>query len=239
MADWASLNGSRVISANIAIPYYGAWVADVVLGVSTAIPAGQVTLVFADVSLIGTVYRQFSFSGARSARIVGGFGGWSKTVPVRAYQSAGGVNLSTVFGDLAIDSGEVFGAASLNAIAGQQVGAAFTRESAPALRILKQIGGPIWWIDAAGSTQLLDRAALAYSGSTTDAAHLGAIASQFNVIEWSGAKGKFTIAAEQLSDWMPGRTFSNAVVTNTQTVSHVTHVFDGDGKARTNVLAIP
>ncbi len=238
MADWSSLNGQRVVSANISIPYYGAWVADVVLSVSTAIPTGLVTLVFADVTLIGTVYRQFSFTGARSARIVGGYAGWQKTVGPRAYQSAGGVNVSTVLGDLAIDCGEQFGAVSTNAIRGQTIAAAFVRESAPALRTLKQIGGPIWWIDSTGATQIVDRAGLPYSGSTTDSAHLGAIASQFNALEYSGGKGKFSIAAEQLSDWMPGRTFTSSTVTVSQTISHVTHVFDGEGKARTSVLSV-
>lgn len=243
MGDYASLNGQRVVSANIVIPYWGSWVADVVLAVSTALPTGPVTLTLADASLVGTIYRQFSFSGARSARIVGGFGGWQKTVASRPYQNASGVPLMTVLGDLASDCGEVIDPVSVAAAAGQTVGAFFVRESAPAIRTLRQIlpvanGQSVWWIDSTGNTQVIDRAGVDFMGVTSGLnAKLGPILSQFNALDYSGGKGLFKIATESVSDWMPGRTFSSATVTVSQTISMVTHILEGDGKLRTQVLS--
>jgi hypothetical protein len=238
MADWASLNGQRVVAGKLSIPWYGTWVADIELSVTTAIPAGTVALVVGDLMLLGTVYRQLNFSGARTARIVGGYAGWDNTIPARAYQAPGGVLKSTVLGDAAADAGEKIGAASLTSILGSMVGTAFVRQSAPAMRTLKQLT-PVWWVDNTGATQILDRPALAASGLVSDTAHLGAIASQFNVISYSGGRGQFGVATETLSDWMPGRTFSSPVVTTVQTVSHVAHSFDSKGTHRMQILATP
>lgn len=238
MSDWASLNGQRIVSAEITIPWYGAWVADVVLPVPTAIPSGILPLVFADVTLMGTVYRQSSFAGSRSARLVGGFGGWLKTISARAYQNPIGVPLSMVFGDAAGECGEVIATASQIAIAGQTVGAFFTRQSAPGVRVLNQLTN-VWWIDSTGKTQVIDRTTVSYTGTLNDSAHLGAIGSAFSTIEWSGGKGRFTVASEVLSDWMPGRTFTDPNVTTPQTISLVVHTLKDDGHARTEVLATP
>ena len=239
MSDWATLGGQRIVSGSITIPYYGAWVAEIVLSVSTTIPTTSVPLVFGDLTLTGSVFRQFSFTGSRSATVVGGYGGWQKTVASRAYQNSGGILTATILGDLCADCGESLGAASSSSIAGQTFGSLYMREAGPAVRTLKQIGGPIWWIDNTGATQVVDRATLAASGQTSDTTHLGAITSQFNTISWSGAKGRFEIASETPSHWMPGRTFSDANVTATQTVAMVVHSIEGSGSARTVVLATP
>lgn len=239
MSDWSSLAGFRTISGKLSIAYYGAWVADVVLAVSSPIPSGLIPLVIGDLMLQGTVFRQFSFSGSRSARVVGGFGGWQQTIGPAAYQSSAGVPTLMILNDAAIAAGETLGAATVTSLTGQTFRNAFVRESAPAVRTLENVGGPIWWIDNSGNTQLIDRAVLPASGSTADTGHLGPITSQFNVIEWSGMKGRFQIATETYSDWMPGRTFTSPTVSQVQTASWVGHTWESNGTARTTVLSTP
>lgn len=217
---FAALNGRRIISGSVTFPYYGAWVADVTLSVSDTIPTLS-TLTLEDLTLSCAVYRQFSFAGSRSARLVGGFGGWRKQIPAQAYQNSGGIKASLLLGDAASLVGE-----KVNVVSDQTVGSIFVREAAPAQRLLRQVAGSIWWIDAKGTTQVGPR-----SGS--------AIISSFTVITWSGAKGKFEIATEKLSDWMPGQTFTSPTVTATQTIGSTTIAIDNDGQLRLTVLATP
>lgn len=217
---FAALNGRRIISGAITFPYYGAWVADVVLSVADTIPTLS-TLTLEDLTLAGAVYRQFSFAGSRSARLVGGFGGWRKQVPAQAYQNAAGLKASLLLGDAAALVGE-----RVNVVSDQTVGTLFVREAAPAQRLLRQIAGSIWWIDASGTTQVGPR-----TGSP--------IMSSFTAIQWSGAKGRFEIATEKLSDWMPGQTFSSPTVTATQTIGATSIAIDNDGTLRLTVLSTP
>lgn len=217
---FAALNGRRVISGAITFPYYGAWVADVVLSVSDTIPTLS-TLTLEDLTLSCAVYRQFSFAGSRSARLVGGFGGWRKTIPAQAYQSAGGIKASLLLGDAAALVGE-----KVNVVTDQTVGSLFVREAAPAQRLLRQLAGSLWWVDSKGTTQVGPRTSTA-------------ILSSFTAVEWSGAKGRFNIATEKLSDWMPGQTFTSPTVTATQTIGSTTIAIDNDGTLRLTVLATP
>lgn len=221
MSAFASFNGERVISGVITIPMYGTWVADIVLALSDAM-APQGALVVANLSLQGTVYRAADFSGSRSARIVGGYGGWKNPVTARAYQNAGGVPLAMVLGDAASEVGE-----KINVVGGGTVGTDFVREAAPAERVLRQLAGPLWFVDPSGVTQV------GAQRSTN------AITSNFEITERSGAKGRFSIATEDLASWMPGRTLMSPTVTTTQALSMVTIVLGNNGTVRVEALVAP
>jgi len=215
-----TVNGAVVMSASITLPYYGAWVADVVLAASTTI-ANPVSIVVGDLTLTGTVRRQASSTGSRSARIVGGYGGWRNTIPAKGYASPVGVSLSTVLIDAAADAGEKINIpASSNRVLGNNWG----REKDKAERVLHLLVGRSWWVDPSGVTQITARSS-------------SPIVTPFMVTSWSGAKGKFDIAAEALASWQPGRTFTAATVSGTQTISSVTITADNDGKLRLSVLS--
>lgn len=218
MAQFAELSGQRIVSGSIVFPYYGTWSADVVLADTTSIPT-SVTLTVGNLSLVGSVFRMASFSGSRSARIVGGAAGWRKTIPAQAYQNPAGIRVSLLLGDAAMACGE-------SVIVGQDstIGTYWVRESAPASRILRELAGDEWWIDASGITQVGTRTGLA-------------VATTFQVDAWSGAKGSFSIATEDYAAWMPANTFSNITVTEKQTIALSTITVDGDGKARVEILA--
>jgi hypothetical protein len=213
------LNGARVISGTITIPFYGAWVADVILSESTDIPTSA-TLTVGDLTLRGTVVRQASFSASRSARIVGGAGGWRKPLSSKGYSHAAGVKMSTLLADAAGECGE-----RIVVDVDRVVGPGWARESAKAERLLHILLDGKWWIDPDGVTQ-------------TKARISTQVAAPFTVISWSGGKGLFEIATESIASWQPGRTFSSATVSSVQTVSSVTIESDNEGKLRLHVLSV-
>lgn len=218
MTDFATLNGGRLIKARVTIPYYGLWAADVVLASSDTL-ATSVTLTIGNLSMVGAVVRMASFAGTRSARIVGGAGGWRTTLPSKQYVSSNAIRLSQVLGDAAAEAGE-----RLNLPIDATIGTMYVREQAPAQRVLRQLAGPVWYVDLAGVTQVQDRPA-------------ASVRSSFTVIGWSGALGRFTVATEDYASWLPGASFSSPTVSTPQTVSLVTHTLDNDGTARMEVLA--
>jgi hypothetical protein len=218
MTAFASLNGNRLTTVALCMPLYGTWSADVVLAESTMITTA-VTLAIGDLSLVGSVYRQANFAGSRSARLIGGAGGWRKGLSRKPYANPAGLRRSMVIGDAAREVGE---AVTLDADG--TIGTFFVREAAPASRVLRQLAGALWWVDPAGMTHIGPRPT-------------GAISSDFTVIHWSGKTGSFEIATDNYADWMPGKTFTAPTVSGTQTVSLVNLNQDNEGKLRLEVLA--
>lgn len=101
----ATLNGLDVISARLLIPWRGAWVADLDLNpeIAAAMPtSGPATLVLGTppdrvTTLLGTIDPRFSgiFVATGKVRIVGGAGGWDKTIPSQHFASPAGALTST------------------------------------------------------------------------------------------------------------------------------------------------
>jgi hypothetical protein len=215
--DWGSVAGSRIVSGSVGIPYYGAFVADVELVTTTALPS-IVSVTLGNLTLAGAVYRQSQFAGKTLARLVGGAGGWSQTVQARFWRNTQGLMASTVLRDTAIDAGE-----KVNLAADFSVGVFWTRRADKASRVLARLAGPEWWIDSSGTTQIGARS------STV-------ITSAFQLEEFDGARGLATVATEDLASWMPGNTFSNDVLTTPTMIASVRHSLSGDGVARLQVM---
>ncbi len=212
-----AISGARVVSGTITIPYYGPWTADMVMAGAEPLPV-SVTLVAGDLSMVGTVIRQSSFSGSTTARIVGGAGGWRNEIPAKGYSHAAGVKLSTVLTDAARAVGE-----SIMLTSDRTIGISWSRERAKAERTLHLLTDGSWWIDVNGITR-------------TDPRDSASIVTPFTVISRSGSRGSFEIATEALSAWQPGRTFATSTVPTMQTISSVTFEAGNDGKLRLHVL---
>ena len=225
MAFYATLNGGRVVSAHVEIPYYGTWTADVTLAADTVLAAEDV-LTIGDLSLKGFVQRVFDFAGSRTCRLVGGYGGWQKTIPAKAYLLPSGVPVSMVLGDAAQECGEQWGTLDLSSYASGVLASSWVRERAAAQRVLRLLAGALWWVDGTGATRLAPRASTA-------------IGSAFQAIKYSGGRGRFEIATETIGDWMPGRTFSSPTVPTPQTVSLSSVDVTNDGTLRVVVLTTP
>ncbi len=219
MTLYASLSGARVTSATLTLPGWGLWSADVELATDAPIPSAC-ALTIANLTLVGHVHRTAAFAGNRSARVVGGAGGWRRTVGARDYGFPGvGVPLSMVLGDLAAEVGE-----RLAPFADGVTGEHFVRETAPASRVLRQLVGIEWWVDAVGVT------------------HIGArptvpVRSDYLVERRAGAMGRFTVATEDVAAWQPGAVFANALVTDVQTVASATVAMGEGGRLRIEVMA--
>lgn len=219
MSDYATLNDERVVTCDLSMPYYGMWAADV--GLDSAVSISQVvTLKIANLTLSGAVVRMAGFAGQRTARIVGGAGGWSKSIGPQSYYNPNGVRRSTVVRDAASAVGE-----RVNIPSDSVMASAFVRESCPAQRVLRQVFGDVWWVDPLGVTQCAAR---------TD---VRPITSDFLVVHWSGGQGSFDIATEDVSAWTPGRTFVSPTVLAPQTISLVNIKVDGEGTLRLGVLS--
>lgn len=216
MSDFLSFAGQHVMTLSFVMPRWGAWVGDIVLSSSADLPKVAASLVVGDLTLTGTVFREASFAASRSARIVGGFGGWRKTVPAQDYRGSS-VMASTVLRDAATAVSEriVLDVPDTNLTR-------FTREAAPAQRVLRQVAGSSWWIAPDGATHIGSRPASTVKGD-------------FVVITWSGKTGKFEIATETLAEWMPGATFQGPG-DGSQTISSVMIESTNAGKLRVGVL---
>ena len=94
------INGLPCVRARVQIPAWGAWWADVD-PVGAQVLSGGVTLVVGGVTLKGTVISGGASEGRSGYRIVGGAGGWGRTVPARGYADDAGVTLATVVRDVA------------------------------------------------------------------------------------------------------------------------------------------
>ena len=200
------------LSANI-------WVADLQFPETESIPATS-QLTVGDLVLLGTVYRQYDFAGTKSARVVGGYGGWHKSVTGRAYTHPGGVRLTTVLGDLASEVGE-----QLSVGTDRVIGDYFVREAGPAHRVLRQLVGREWYVDDSGVTRVQARPSAAVTGD-------------YLVQDFDGARGQLVISTESYTEWRPGNTFSNALVTTPQTISTVRIESDNTGLLRHTILAL-
>ena len=213
-----SVNGTRVVTASFTFPFYGAWSADVVFDRVVEIE-NPATVVIGDLTLKGAVVRQASFGGQKSARIVGGAGGWRNTIPPKGYAHAAGVKMSTVLDDAARLVGETISIAT-----DQTLGAHWVRDAAKAEKLLRVLLDGQWWIDPSGVTQ-------------TKARDATPISTPFTLIARSGAKGMFEIATEMISSWQPGRSFKAPTMPVSQTISSVTIEASNDGKLRLHVLS--
>jgi hypothetical protein len=169
-----------------------------------------VSLILANLTLVGAVYRSGNFSGTGSLRIVGGHGGWLKTIPGpgRFYQNPHGVKLGPVATDAANACGE-----KLAVDSDMTIGLFYTRSSVdPACRVLNQYA-PSWYVTPDGVTHIGDR--------TTPT-----ISSLFDVVNENVAPylGRIPIATDFPADWVPGSKFSSPILGSTVfQISDVVH----------------
>lgn len=216
MTDFLSFGGERAVTLSVLMPRWGMWVADVTLALEKSTPA-TAPLVIGDLSLLGTVFRGGADEGARTARIVGGYGGWRKDVAAQDYRGAS-VMASTVLRDAASAVGERIAMDTQDTNLQR-----FTREAGPASRALRQVAGASWWIAADGVTHIGPRPT-------------GKVKKDFVIISHVAKFNKLEIATETLAEWVPGNTFLD-LNGGTQTISSVTIESTNAGKLRVGVLS--
>jgi hypothetical protein len=224
MSEFATLNGTRVVSGHLLIPASGLWTADLMLSQEALILTGDAaTVTLGNLTAKGNVYRAGTFSGMRSARVVGGTGGIRKVIGGRGYSQSSGVKASTVIQDLATDCGETIRMDRADWI----VGASWTRAEDVASVSLSAIVGPLgWYIGLDGVIVVGERAS-------------SAIPSIFTVTGYAGANGKITVATEDPAAWLPARTFTAPTIPDAKKISSVQHTLHDNGTTRTEVWISP
>ncbi len=213
-----AFGGIRAPIAALTLPA-NIWVADLQFAESDELPA-TAELTVGDLTLLGTAYRQADFAGSRYVRVVGGYGGWHRSVAQRAYALPGGVQMSLVLRDLAAEIGE-----RVTIGTDRVLGDHFVREAGPAHRILRQLAGREWYVDDDGTTRIQVRPSAVVQGD-------------YLVNSFDGARGELVIATESYTEWRPGNTFSNALVPSVQTIATVRLESDNAGMLRHTILTV-
>ena len=218
MSFYATVGDQRITSGSLLMPYYGSWAADFDVPTPEAI-TGAVQVTIGGLTLQGSTYRSAAFAGARSARLVGGTGGWRHQLTGRAYGP--GVTASMVLRDAAAELGE-----TVNVVVDTPLGTNYVRPAVSGGALLRMLAGQLWYIDQAGVTQVVARRPSAV------------VSSAFTVIDRAGDEGMLDIATESPEEWMPGNTFSGPTVTVPQTISSTVFILDNDGTMRLRVLTV-
>lgn len=146
----AAINGHRVTTVSVRVPYSGAWRVDADFD-SKLEPSqltGAATLTIGDMTLVGTFVpgRTGSFQLQSKCRIVGGAGLMAAALPPKHYHSDAGVKVSTIVADALREAGETAGTTSITST-DKVRGVDFVRRSASAGSVIDQVlpAGTMWW----------------------------------------------------------------------------------------------
>lgn len=212
----ATLAGHRATYARAAIGAWGCWYADASLDGDVEL-AGPVDVVIADLTLRGTVLSggPTEPKGGRSHfRIVGGAGGWGRTIAAKPYANDAEVKLTSVVNDAAKACGESIDPATVPLT--ERLGPAFVRVEAAASRVLELVRPRNWFVGEDGMTRLGRRPAVPYTEVAT------------RVMSDPAAR-TVVLAATAIAKLVPG-----AVVDGIEAVD-VEHELSPDGGLRTTI----
>lgn len=152
MTPVLSVNNRAAISLVVRVPQVGTWVADVDFDNADPLPGPAADIVIGSTTLTGTIDSALSgaFLEKQSLRIVGGAGGWSKTVTAQSWHNDAGVKDTLVLGATAAAVGETL----VPPAQATRIGVDFVRAPGPARRVLERLA-PAWYVDYAGVTRVL------------------------------------------------------------------------------------
>lgn len=205
----ATLNGNAVLSCRVNLPKWGAWYADVEIGGADAL-TGAATLVLGDLTLVGTILSGGVWQSRARYRIVGGRGGWGKTIKGASYSNDAGLPYAKLLADAALACKETLGVAPVGV-----AGASYVRPEGRAALVLEQLFPAGWYVDETGVTQIGARLPSVYLGKAVR-------------FERDIACGMVSLAAEDVASLLPG------CVVDDITAIDVEHTLEND-KLRTTV----
>lgn len=225
MSLFASYGISRVTSARVHLPAWGAPTAVVQLAEEDAIPL-TAPLVIGDFSAVMSVQKTGPYGGSRGAWLIAGANGWRKLVRRQFYRdTANGVKLSAVLRDVAALVGETV---SVPAALDRVLGPYWNRQEDAAAMALARLVGSGWWVDPLGVTRIGERPA---STVGVDFDPVAPIRPEL---------GSYTLATEELAPWVPGAVFrKDGILDDPLTISSVSIAMAVGGKLRLEVLTNP
>jgi hypothetical protein len=146
-----TINGLPVASMRFVAAWTGVWFAELTITGDVLPPAGPAVIVSTDgIALTGTIDEDFtaSFGPKRYARVIGGGGGWRKTVRPQHYHSDVGVSMQVVASTTGAEVGE-----AATVIIPSVLGTDFVRRAGPASEIFAAAGVD-WWVGLDGITKI-------------------------------------------------------------------------------------
>ena len=146
----ATLNSILATSARVYLPAWGVWYAEVDIDGEHTL-TGTVSLVVADLTLVGTVLSGGPENGRSHYRVVAGKGGWGRTIASKSYANDAGVKASTVLLDAADACGETILASTLPTT---RPGPAWVRDETRARATLDHIAPRGWYVGEDGVTRI-------------------------------------------------------------------------------------
>lgn len=193
---YARLGDLRVTTAYVRVPNGGVWFANAELDTDVA-PTGAVVLTLGDLELHGVIDPKGTgtFRSTTRVRIIGGAGGWQKTIAKLPHHSDAGVKRSTVARGAALAAGETL---TVQAAFDGTVGSSFTRQAAPASRILEQLfPSVLWWVGFDGTTTVGVRPG-------------GTVAAEYQLVApYDPRERRAVLATETLAAFAPGVTLDD------------------------------
>lgn len=184
----SKLQGHTVTSATVTRPKWGIWYADTSLD-GEHVLTGRVALQIADLTLSGTILGGGPSKGRSRYTIVGGAGGWGRTIARESYEDDAGVKASTVLGDAAVAVGETLDRSTLPSLV--RLGPRYTRREGPASKVLELYAPGGWYVGEDGVTYIGQRAATTLPAKAV----LGPV---------DRARRTVTIASEEIAAIAPG-----------------------------------
>lgn len=197
----ASLNGHTVTRASASIPAWGCWYAEVTISTAQGL-SGRVTLKIADLTLIGTVLAGGADDGtARSHfRIVGGAGGWGRTIKAKSETSDAGVKTLKVIGDAAREVGETLDVSTIPTT--DRTGPYYARRRGPASRVLETLKPQGWYVGEDGITRI--------------GARSGVTMAKTSGMKINKALGTVELAVESIAKILPGAVVAGITAVDVQ-----------------------
>jgi hypothetical protein len=181
----ASLGGLVCSRMVVPVPAWGCWWLDADC-LEDEVLSGAVEATIGDLTLQGTVVSGGISAGRSAYRVVGGAGGWGKSVPRWGYRASQGVRRATVIQDAADAVGEV-----LSAPPETSTGEHYARREGPASQVLHELAPKAWYVGFDGVTYFGARASYGYTGEGL--LNRDALAS-----------GVVELATEEIADIIPG-----------------------------------
>lgn len=156
-----TLGTEPVMTGRVSIPGYGMPWIDTTLTEPATLTGAQV-FTLGGVTMNATVVAGGPYQGRARYRLVGGAGGWGKSVAAKAYNDDAGVKVSKLAQDLASACGETLGTLPTT-----RRGPHYARDAKAAFLTLNEIAPRAWYVDLDGVTKFGERPTATYTGDGT------------------------------------------------------------------------
>lgn len=213
---YATCNGQRLTAITLNVANVGPWIAELDFETAPDV-AGKVEIKLGALTLVGTVLPMYdgTYIEQRRCRVVGGGGGWGRTVTRKNYHNDAGVKSRLVADDVARECGETIGDFAPEI---ERIGHDYVRSVGTGSRVLEHvIGARPWWVDYAGVTHVGMRPSVPLTIDGT-----------YDVVAFDPRNRTLTFAIDDIARVQIGSVVSQAPLESAQTIREFDIQIDAD-----------